>query len=212
MATGFTRKMGILALAAAASILVAGPGGAAYAAPAAADAPYSTIDADAVVLPDDADVPDVSALPADPAWVRMAGRIVTTARAQLGYREHGDNCTKYGPCEEWCSLFATWVWRTSGSDIPKYPFTGSVYRWGQRNPLSYDKNHLSRARYGDVLLFGTGPADTTTSTHIGVVESVSGDGKYVTLIEGNHSDKVARVKHRLSSSIFYGGVMPMARG
>ena len=39
----------------------------------------------------------------------------------------------YGPCEEWCALFATWVWEQAGVPIPSYPFTGSIYDWAAAN-------------------------------------------------------------------------------
>jgi cell wall-associated NlpC family hydrolase len=132
--------------------------------------------------------------------------VLRIARNQLGYREHGNNCTKFGPCEEWCSLFATWVWRHAGVSIPSYAFTGDVFRWGQRHHLAYGRAALRQAKPGDVLLFGTGPGSTRTSTHIGIVERVGG-GR-VTLIEGNSSNRVQRVTHALSTHVFYGGVRP----
>lgn len=136
----------------------------------------------------------------------VANKIRKVARGELGYREGPGNRNKYGPAAAWCSSFATWVWRKSGVDIPILPFTGDVYAWGQRHGLAYDGRHLNEARPGDVLLFGTGPQSTATSTHIGIVESVNGN--QVTLIEGNSSDRVQRVTHTLSSSTFYGGVHP----
>lgn len=137
---------------------------------------------------------------------KLRRRILDAARGQLGYREGPGNANKYGPDVAWCSSFATWVWRKSGVDIPILPFTGDVYRWGQEHGLAYGKNNLDAARPGDVLLFGTGPESTSSSTHIGIVEKV--DGNQVTLIEGNSSDRVQRVTHTLSSSTFYGGVHP----
>lgn len=134
--------------------------------------------------------------------------IVNRARKELGYTEHplGSNVQKYGPTEYWCSLFATWVWRHAGVNIPSYAFTGDVYTWGQQHHLAYDKHHLDQVKPGDVLLFGTGPQNTTTSTHIGIVESV--DGNTVHTIEGNEGNAVRRETHTLSSSTFYGGVHP----
>ena len=136
----------------------------------------------------------------------VANKIKKVARSQLGYHEGPGNQNKYGPAEAWCALFATWVWRHSGVDIPSIAFTGAVYTWGQQHHLAYDSHHLHDARPGDVLLFGSGPQSTSTSTHIGIVESVHGN--QVTLIEGNSSDRVQRVTHTLSSSTFYGGVHP----
>jgi len=135
-----------------------------------------------------------------------ANKIKKIARGQLGYHEGPGNQNKYGPTGPWCANFTTWVWKKSGVDIPTLPFTGDVYHWGQDHGLAYGKHNLDAARPGDVLLFGTGPDSPSTSTHIGIVESVHGDK--VTLIEGNSSDQVQRVTHTLSSSTFYGGVHP----
>jgi Tfp pilus assembly protein PilE len=136
----------------------------------------------------------------------LGKRVLDRARGQLGYHEGPGNRNKYGPTGPWCANFATWVWQKSGVDIGILPFTGDVYDWGRQRGLAYGKNDLGEARPGDVLLFGTGPENTSTSTHIGIVESVHGDR--VTLIEGNSSDQVRRVTHTLSSSTFYGGVHP----
>jgi hypothetical protein len=135
-----------------------------------------------------------------------ANKVKKIARGQLGYHEGPGNQNKYGPTGPWCANFATWVWKKSGVNIGILPFTGDVYHWGQEHGLAYGKHNLDAARPGDVLLFGTGPDSPSTSTHIGIVESVHGDN--VTLIEGNSSDKVQRVTHTLSSSTFYGGVHP----
>ena len=136
----------------------------------------------------------------------VSDKITKIARGELGYTEGPGNTNKDGPAAAWCSSFASWVWRKSGVDIPITPFTGDMYHWGQQHGTAYDSHHLNQARPGDVLLFGTGPQSTSTSTHVGIVESVHGNT--VTLIEGNSSDRVQRVTHPLSSSIFYGGVHP----
>ncbi len=82
-----------------------------------------------------------------------AGRLVllvhqppspSPSRHRLGHRGHrqqpghqrpgpGQFCNPYGPCEEWCALFATWVWEQAGVPIPSYPFTGSIYDWAAAN-------------------------------------------------------------------------------
>ena len=136
----------------------------------------------------------------------VSGNITKIARSQLGYHEGPGNSNKYGPAAPWCASFASWVWKKSGVDIPITPFTGDLYHWGQRHGTAYDSHHLNQAKPGDVLLFGTGPQSPSTSTHVGIVESVHGNT--VTLIEGNSSDRVQRVTHTLSSSTFYGGVHP----
>lgn len=134
--------------------------------------------------------------------------VVHAARTQLGVRENppGSNRNPYGPTAAWCSSFATAMWRKAGVQIPILPFSGDVYHWGERNGHAYSKHALHEARPGDVLIFGTGPQNTSTSTHIGIVEKVDGDR--VTLIEGNSGDAVRRNTHTLSASTFYGGVHP----
>jgi len=134
--------------------------------------------------------------------------VVHAARTQLGVRENppGSNRNPYGPTAAWCSSFATAMWRKAGVKIPILPFSGDVYHWGQENGHAYGKNSLHQARPGDVLIFGTGPQNTSTSTHIGIVEKV--ERNQVTMIEGNSGDAVRRNTHTLSSSTFYGGVHP----
>lgn len=136
--------------------------------------------------------------------------ILGAARRNLGYQESGNNINKFGPPgQPWCSYFATDMWRKAGVNIPNYGFTGDVYRWGQEHGKSYGANNLGQARPGDVLLFGTGPENTSTSTHIGIVERV--EGNTVWTIEGNAgpgTNQVVRNKHTLSSATFYGGVHP----
>jgi cell wall-associated NlpC family hydrolase len=134
--------------------------------------------------------------------------IVHAARTQLGVRENppGSNRNPYGPTAAWCSSFATAMWRKAGVKIPVLPFSGDVFHWGERNGHAYGKHSLHEARPGDVLIFGTGPQSTSTSTHIGIVEKV--EGNQVTMIEGNSGDAVRRNTHTLSASTFYGGVHP----
>lgn len=134
--------------------------------------------------------------------------ILAAARKEIGTRENppGSNRNPYGPTAAWCSSFATAMWRRAGVDIPILPFTGDVYGWGQEHGKAYGRGRLDEVRPGDVLLFGTGPSSPSTSTHIGIVERV--ENGVVTLIEGNSGDRVQRNMHRLSGSIFYGGVHP----
>ncbi|WP_410585885.1 CHAP domain-containing protein [Amycolatopsis sp. lyj-23] len=154
-------------------------------------------------------VADKAAKTTHPSKVPGRGaEIVHAARKELGTRENppGSNRNPYGPTAAWCSSFATAMWRKAGVKIPVLPFSGDVYHWGQRNGHAYGKNSLHEAKPGDVLIFGTGPQSTATSTHIGIVEKV--EGNQVTMIEGNSGDAVRRNTHTLSASTFYGGVHP----
>ena len=113
------------------------------------------------------------------------GAIVAAATSQVGGDpdlSEGAFCNPYGPCEQWCSLFATWVWETAGVGIPRYPFVGSVYDWGAS--YGVDLSPSTRPTPGDAILYGTGPENVDTSVHIGIVSQVWPDGEVIT-VEGD---------------------------
>ncbi len=118
-------------------------------------------------------------------------RIVQIARTQLGQRESppGSNCTRYGPCEAWCALFTTWVWRRARVDIPSLGFSGAVYEWAKQRGQAHPPS--STPQPGWAALFGTGPAEPSSSLHVAIVESVLPDGE-ITLINGNFAGSVMR--------------------
>jgi cell wall-associated NlpC family hydrolase len=144
-----------------------------------------------------------------PSNAKKVDKILANARKNLGYHEGPNNRNKWGPTgQPWCSYFATSMWREAGVNIPKYGFTGDVYKWGERNHLAYDRGDIAKqARPGDAILFGTGPS-WSGSEHIGIIEKV--DGNKITTIEGNSSDQVMRHTYTLprDAKKFYGGVHP----
>ncbi|MBB4684504.1 CHAP domain-containing protein [Amycolatopsis jiangsuensis] len=144
-----------------------------------------------------------------PSHSKKVDKILDHARSNLGYHEGPNNRNKWGPTgQPWCSYFATSMWRKSGVDIPKYGFTGDVYKWGERHHLAYGRGAIAhQAKAGDAILFGTGPS-YGGSTHIGIIEKV--DGHKITTIEGNASDRVERNTYVLPRDAhrFYGGVHP----
>lgn len=114
---------------------------------------------------------------------RRRAQIVAAAASQLGPSPDGGGfCNPYGPCEEWCALFATWAWESAGVRIPRYAFVGDVYYWAARHtkvvPVS------TRPAPGDLVLYGTGPKNVSTSPHMGVVAQVWPDGAIDT-VEGD---------------------------
>ncbi|WAL66448.1 CHAP domain-containing protein [Amycolatopsis cynarae] len=145
----------------------------------------------------------------DPSHSAKVDKILADARSNLGYHEGPNNRNKWGPTgQPWCSYFATSMWRDAGVDIPKYGFTGDVYKWGERHHLAYDRQDLAKqARPGDTILFGTGPS-WSGSEHIGIIEKV--EGNKITTIEGNSNDQVMRHTYTLPRDAhrFYGGVHP----
>ena len=119
--------------------------------------------------------------------------IVRIARSQLGEAEFppGSNCTKYGPCVEWCALFVAWVWQHAGVEMAggtsPYAYSGSFYGWVKEHG-GRDLQPTATPSPGDAVMFGYGPNDMD---HVGIVESVFG-GEIVT-IDGNFGDHVSRV-------------------
>jgi CHAP domain len=119
--------------------------------------------------------------------------IVRVARSQLGEVEHppGSNCTKYGPCEEWCALFVAWVWQHAGvvmaGGTGPYAYSGTFYSWVTENG-GRDLAATATPSPGDAVLYGRGPHE---SEHVGIVEAVFGDE--IVTIEGNFADRVERV-------------------
>jgi CHAP domain len=130
---------------------------------------------------------------ADAATIRQ--RIVSLAEQEIGYHDHGDYCTKFGPCETWCSLFVTWVWRNAGVPVPSLAFTGYLYDWSRAS--TYVLGARGVPQPGDAVLFGTGPWDVDTSLHTGIVEA-SYPG-YLVTIEGDSLHGVRRYVVPLSN-------------
>jgi CHAP domain len=119
-------------------------------------------------------------------------RIVKIAESQVGQAEHGKNCTIYGPCEEWCSLFAAWVWQHAGIAVEGptalYGYSGSLYTWAESHGGRVLPPSATPAP-GDLIFYGKGPSQ---SAHVGVVVRVLSDGRIET-VEGNYENKVSRV-------------------
>lgn len=156
-------------------------------------------------------------------------KIVRIAESQLGRAESplGSNCNPYGPCVEWCSLFVAWVWEKAGVPLKggtaPYAYSGSIYEWAQAHdpaatlpgssapgepPFSGAEPNGARVlppsatpAPGDAVLFGSGPK---ASDHIAIVERVFPGGQ-ITTIDGNYSDRVARVGPFLPSRAVEGG-------
>jgi hypothetical protein len=131
-----------------------------------------------------------SLLAAAPAAVASPTRqrILSIAEQEIGYHDHGDFCTRFGPCETWCSLFVTWVWGRAGVAVPSLAFTGYLYDWSLGS--TYVIGPRAVPKPGDAVLFGTGPASVNTSLHTGIVEAVYPG--YLVTIEGDSLRAVRR--------------------
>jgi hypothetical protein len=119
--------------------------------------------------------------------------IVKIAESQVGHGEHppGTNCTIYGPCEEWCSLFASWVWQHAGIPLPGttsiYGYSGSLYDWAAEH--AHVLPATATPAPGDAVFYGNSPDE---SVHVGIVVAVLPNGRIVT-VEGNYDGQVSRV-------------------
>jgi hypothetical protein len=91
----------------------------------------------------------------------------------------GAYCNPYGPCEEWCALFATWAWEHAGIPIPRYAFTGDIWTWSAT--WGVDLPPSATPSVGDAVLYGTGPQNTATSVHVGIVTQIWPDGAIMTV-------------------------------
>lgn len=111
--------------------------------------------------------------------------LLAAARAEVGYKEKGNNKTKYGAWygmdgQPWCAMFVSWCAAQAGIGeeiIPKLAYVPYIVSFYQRRG-----RWKLRGQYvpqpGDLIVYGS-------SSHIGIVEN--SDGKRVYTIEGNTS-------------------------
>lgn len=136
-------------------------------------------------------------------------KLVATARAEIGYRESGNNYTKYAADpmitrlygwspqnQPWCCTFVTWCFLTAfGYDIGSrltYGGTAACANSAQlfRNAGAY----VYFPQVGDQAFFYSGGG----INHTGIVVAV--DGTLFRTVEGNYSDKVSLVEHNTGSA------------
>jgi hypothetical protein len=111
--------------------------------------------------------------------------ITALATSQVGPdpdTAQGAYCNPYGPCEQWCALFVTWIWAHAGIPVPSIPFTGNVYAWAAAHGRIVPGTVLPAP--GDAVLYGTGPQSTATSVHTGLVVEAWPDDAVLT-VEGD---------------------------
>lgn len=95
----------------------------------------------------------------------------------------------------WCAYFVSYIAKQAG--VPIGPngdgmgYVPAITSWAKQTGKFISPS--SQVRAGDVILFGG-------SGHIGIVERVNPDGS-LTTIEGNHSDRVDRVRRSKSEAI-----------
>lgn len=137
----------------------------------------------------------------------MAKDIVDVAIGEIGYKEQGNNRTKYGAWygmngAAWCHMFVSWCAYKAGvstSIVPKTASTSAGMAWFKKNGLFRYKGKYTPKR-GDIVYF------KTNRSHVGIVEKVVGSTLHT--VEGNTSDRVARRTYPLSNATITGYGVP----
>jgi hypothetical protein len=121
-----------------------------------------------------------------------SSRIVRIAEAEIGQGviKKGSDCTIFGPCENWCSLFASWVWIRAGVPLPgstaEFGYSGSLYTWAKEHGGRVLPPSATPAP-GDLAFYGTGPSE---SVHVAIVQRVFKDGRITTINGNDEHDEV----------------------
>ena len=119
---------------------------------------------------------------ATPEPMAPGGATIAAAAASQIFPDpdtQGAFCNPYGPCEQWCALFATWTWEQAGIPIPRYAFTGDIWGWAASQGRALPPTVMPAV--GDAVLYGTGPQSTRTSVHVGIVTQVWPDDAIMTV-------------------------------
>lgn len=162
----------------------------------------------------------------------MRDKVLNLASRQVGYRESGNNHTKYSTYFDdpkgawqwfgskaqncaWCSIFVCWLFCQNeiigpkkarvflGCPTPKENYAKAVpYLWKYLDARKWKVDKKS-GQAGDIIFFNT---STAKCGHVGIIEKVD-DKKYYT-IEGNKSNQVKRCSYTRTSTTIYGLMRP----
>jgi hypothetical protein len=98
--------------------------------------------------------------------------------------------------QPWCAYFVSWAAAQAGSPLGDsgqgIGWCDGIKDWAQRNGKLLPAG--STPQPGDLILYG--------GRHVGIVESVAGDGS-LTTVEGNEGDAVKRVHRSQSEATNY---------
>lgn len=146
--------------------------------------------------------------------------IIEVAKTQIGYQEGKgsgyENATKYGAWmtsytnsnymyTAWCGMFIAWCANQAGipkSVVPYCAGSNSLAKSLPSGNIHYYNSGYTPQK-GDIAFLSNSSQNARSFDHVGLVESVSADGKFVTTIEGNLTNKVQRVTRPIKG--FYWG-------
>ena len=136
-------------------------------------------------------------------------KLVAAARAEIGYRESGNNYTKYAADpniaklygwapqnQPWCCTFVSWCFLTAfGYDIgSRLTYGGTASCANSADLFKKAGAYVHFPQVGDQAFYYSGGG----INHTGIVVSVDGTEFYA--VEGNYSDKVSLVKHNIGNA------------
>lgn len=120
-----------------------------------------------------------------------ATKVLNIARSQIGYHQMSGERTKYGRWYgmdgvSWCDMFVSWVgvMANARAIIGKAAYTPAHASWFQS-----EGRWGHTPRRGAIVFFNWPNDGVDRIQHVGIVESVRGDGRIVT-IEGNTTSGV----------------------
>lgn len=154
----------------------------------------------------------------DDAEKDFRSEFVEIVKGELGIKEAKYNNVKYNTwyygrvvratssnssSYAWCVTFVSWCANAADIDtsvIPKMCNAEAFRKFFEKNG-QYTARKSATPKAGDIVFFGS-----KSSNHVGVVVGV--DGKNVTVIEGNYSDKVSMNTYSLGESTILGYASP----
>lgn len=137
----------------------------------------------------------------------MAKDIIDVAIGEIGYKESGTNLTKYGKWfgmngAAWCHMFVSWCAAQADekSAVAQTASCSNGLQWFKDKGKFKSKGKYTPKR-GDIMYLTSSGA-----SHVAIVEYV--EGSNVHTVEGNYSNKVARVTRSLSDKQITGYGVP----
>jgi uncharacterized protein (TIGR02594 family) len=136
---------------------------------------------------------------------------ITAARAKLGTRETPGPGVTAWIHQMWLGLRGgAWFWRHYGSDDSKLPWCGAFCAWAmQQARHDYPARYASARAWLDwgepcgADLGAVAVLQRRGGGHVGFVDAVSADGRFVRLLGGNQGDAVSQAWFSASRVIGY---------
>ncbi len=143
-----------------------------------------------------------------------ANQLLKVAESQLGYTESGNGYTKFGQWYQdthakqpgfanaaWCDMFVSWSAKQVGqeAEVGHAAFTVDHAKWFEQQGA-----WGTTPKPGAIVFYDwQGTKDISGIDHVGLVKSVTGDGKIQT-IEGNIGDAVVAKTRPTDKVVGYG--------